>query len=685
MARILPTSRFGFIFVVSGWAVLLGAVPCRADWFDARWQYRRALAVNWDADHADGHELALAEFYAAGAKEDGSDIRVALENGRVIPSHVLQMGPGDIVRVVFALAPSVSGYEVYWGNANPAIPPPPAGTGDVKYESGLLMEMRQWRGRRPENMEGLLSDWNDLTSLAPGGPPAVVGKTLIGQPFYGLNPFGDQLHCMVKLRGALVVPVTGEYFFAGAAQQRGGVFIDGKPALWLPGIARDERFSARIALSRGRHEFVAYYTFQSDTGMISVLWRLPGMEKLEIIPRTAFGMFGHAKAGALEERQKPLTADFDIAYQGEYFIGGNYSHRYIFDAHAPAGSGVEPKKYDWDLGDGQVATGPTVEHVYLTAGVYAIKLTVHLAGQADTRTIRLAVDRDWANLDNPVEDPLLKTARIIEHYDVARAPENWLAWMAQIAREAQFHDAELAAAGRMAELARHADVSESLQTLEDVSHDLEIAGKTDRAVKMWERVGEQSDLQPAAAAYECELLTWRAADFAAALKVGGKFSDSVDARLRRAYAEALVLGGHADEGAKIFADLQAIGDNGIRAAAMSGAMARTIEFRIAQRDWENGEDDWENWEARSPTVFMEGYSVLLRTKLMEERGGTAAAAKVAEAFADAAPESAYAPALLDRAAKLVEKSDPAKAAELRKKMKERYPEDPLAGEGKQRE
>jgi hypothetical protein len=68
----------------------------------------------------------------------------------------------------------------------------------------------------------------------------------------------------------------------------------------------------------------------------------------------------------------------------------------------------------------------------------------------------------------------------------------------------------------------------------------------------------------------------------------------------------------------------------------------------------------------------------LRVKLMELRHEPAAAAKMAEAFATAVPQSSYAPQLLDRAAKLLATIDPAKSKELRERLKEKYPEDPLS-------
>jgi hypothetical protein len=103
-----------------------------------------------------------------------------------------------------------------------------------------------------------------------------------------------------------------------------------------------------------------------------------------------------------------------------------------------------------------------------------------------------------------------------------------------------------------------------------------------------------------------------------------------------------------------------------------------VEFFITEKDPESGEEAWERWQSKFPSDFLEGYSVVLRTKLMELRNRRDAAAKLAEAFASAQPQSPYAPQLLDRASKLLASADPTKSQALRQLLKQKYPEDPLS-------
>jgi hypothetical protein len=138
-----------------------------------------------------------------------------------------------------------------------------------------------------------------------------------------------------------------------------------------------------------------------------------------------------------------------------------------------------------------------------------------------------------------------------------------------------------------------------------------------------------------------------------------------------------VLSQKIDEGRRVLL-LLPVEEPSDRQAAVSGAMARTIEFFISDGDAEAGEEAWDRWQNHFPGEFLDGYGVLLQTRLMELQKAPEAAARVAEAFARAVPRSSYAPQLLWRAAKLLQKSDGARSKAILDLLKEKYPEDPLS-------
>jgi hypothetical protein len=318
-----------------------------------------------------------------------------------------------------------------------------------------------------------------------------------------------------------------------------------------------------------------------------------------------------------------------------------------------------------------------VDHVYLTDGIYTVKLKASVGENSDTQTVRLAVSRNYAHILDSREDQPTILSGIVQGYDLNLISVDTLPKVIQLYLTAEQPTDAVDAADKLAALPHHADSGASVTALVALEKKLISVGKPEQMVEIWDRVPGNSDLQPPAARHAAEMAMWWTGDFAKAVKLLKPLSNRSDPGLHRQYGQALVLAGQADEGRKLLeAETSTVAAN--RKAALSGAAARSVEFFITSGDVESGEDAWEKWQARFPTDFLEGYSVMLRTKLMELRKRNDAAAKLAEAFANAQPLSPYAPQLLDRASKLLASTDPAKSEALHQQLKQKYPEDPLS-------
>lgn len=628
-------------------------------------EFRRTLTVDWNPDKATGDELAVAEFYTDGhCMPNCADIHVSTSEGEVVASHILRLGPGDRVSVIFQLAKHVKTYVVSFGGDKPAAQRKELD--DAKYQVGLHLVMRALAGGPIRNFQQMEAAWDRGQT--------VIGETMIDEPIYGLNPFGPQEQWISKITGGFFAPIDGEYIFSIYARDRGALYIDGNPTLFAVTGPADTRIRTKVQLKRGRHPFLFYLADLGGPGMFTVVWQRPDSPKFEVIPKTAFGVVFHATAGPLERVEGGLTADFTIKYSGECFYADVYSHRYHFAAHAARS---ERAKYEWDFGDGQTGEGKELDHVYLTSGTYPVTLTVVVGANKDAQTIKLAVSRDYEQLNDPPTDTPAVQAQVVATYDVTKMPEAWLPRAAWLDQRAGQIDAALAVGTWLAARHTHPDPNNAISALQDVTHDALAGGKSAAAIKLWETVPTQSDLQPRAGTQLARLLLWRAADFDRAVKLLKPLQEGGNEKIKRLYGEALVLDQKAEEGAKILRSLP-VQEPPERRAAISGALARTIEYYIAEKDWETGESAWENWQQQFPADFLQGYSVMLQTRLIELKKEPAIAAKVAEAFARAVPSSSYAPQLLDRASKLLAQSNPADSAVLHQLLKDRYPEDPLA-------
>jgi PKD repeat protein len=654
--------RYALAIVFS---MLLFAPACRAGWWDSNWTCRRSLPIIWDDEHATGNDLASCVFYTDGhALPNGEDVRVTTEDGKLLPSHVLMVGPGDRIRVVFAMEKGVRNYFIYFGNLNPA--PPPPGMDDVKYKCGLLLETRQWTG-------GAVTNFRQIEQSFERSKP-VLGKMMIDQVFLGYNPFGPQEQWISKFTGEITAPQEDDYFFAVAADDAGALYIDGKPLVYAPNGGGDIRYHATIHLTEGPHEFVVYHVNFAAQAYISVGWRRVSQPKIEIIHREAFGVCFSGLSGPLEIHNKSLVADFGINQMGECFFADGYSYHFRF---TPRPSLANADKFQWSFGDGQTSTKSEVDHVYITDGIYPVKLTAHEGPNSDTQTVQLAVSRNWAHILDSRQDQPQILSGLVQDYDAKAIPDSNLPRLVQLSVTADTPELAVDFADSLAARKSHPDSSAAFAALNALEKKLIATGKADVAAAMWDKVPADSDMQPFAARRGAEMALWWTGDIAKAVHLLQPFAKRNDPGLIRQYGQALILSGHADEGKKLLESQQS-NVPPARRVALSGAAARNVEFFITNNDPESGEEAWDRWQARFPSDFEEGYSVMLRTKLMELRKRGSAAASIAEAFANAEPLSPYAPQLLDRASKLLASTDAAKSQALHQQLKQKYPEDPLS-------
>ena len=585
------------------------------------------------------------------------DIRVATEDGHLCPVRVLEMGPGDAARIVFELRKGEKKYAVYWGNPHPDPLPANAGT-EVPIRFGLLFEARGLGNGNPNDFASLEKAWQSGTRS--------FGGDMIDRPFIGYNPCTHSERTINKLTGSLFAPVDGEYQFAGACDDAGALYIDGKPLLNIPGCFADIRFNKTIDLTRGRHDFLMYHANYTGDMVISLGWKRPDAAKLELLNRESFGICARGMAGPMEQIKESLTADFTVEPIAETFEHdpsstraeqGNYSQLYRFKALMPHDRADVTAS--WDFGDGQTASGPTQDHVFLVEGINPVKLTFKVGVNTRSETNSVLVERNFAQGDQPqTNDPPIQS-KIVANYDVNTLPDRDLMWAMILHAKAGAGSAAIIAADRLASLAKHSDPNQVYAALEEMGDSL----NESQTLDLWQKVPTASDLQPRAVKKLSEMLLWQEGDFNAAADALRSFASRRDAGILRRRGESLVLGGKIDEGRAIFAGLHS-SDAPDKSAAISGAMARTVEYYLTEKDVLAGADAWERWQNRFPDSFLEGYSVVLRVKLMALDKRESAAAKVAEAFADAVPNSSYAPQLLDEASKLLAGSDAAKSAQL---------------------
>ena len=224
---------------------------------------------------------------------------------------------------------------------------------------------------------------------------------MIDKPFYGYNPATEKDRTISRISGPLFAPVDGEYLFAGSADDRAAMYIDGKPALLMPGIRRRHPLQhASFDLTRGRHEFVVYHLNTGLDFRLSVGWRAPGVSEGRCDPA---GMsFGATPIGSvvgrLEQLDKPMTADFQADYRGEFFVADKYLHRYRFSAVMPK-SIEQCRHMTGILAMGKPAGIGCRSCISQRRDVIRFACTFRIGANSDAQTTKFIVMRNYERTD----------------------------------------------------------------------------------------------------------------------------------------------------------------------------------------------------------------------------------------------------------------------------------------------
>ncbi len=161
------------------------------------------------------------------------------------------------------------------------------------------------------------------------------------------------------------------------------------PAQGVPSDNYSVRWSQRPFFEEGYYVFKAYVQggvrLWVDGNLLLDEWQMQGPVELPTIPFYLsrgghdmridyFKNTGNGQIKVWWEKQEPVQGpDAVINGPGEVQVGQN-AH---FDANSSSvATGNHLVSFDWDFGDGATASGPVVDHVYNSAGEYAVKLVI---------------------------------------------------------------------------------------------------------------------------------------------------------------------------------------------------------------------------------------------------------------------------------------------------------------------
>ena len=648
--------------------------------------------------------IVVAEFFHHGEiRPDGRNVVVAAQNKELVPSRVLQLGPGDFCRLAFQTVKGQTEYDIFYGG-EPPTERPPAWT----CRDGLLLETRQFKH----------CDFNSLDSVRSAfNAAAPIGADYVDAVFHGENPFSLKREPFLsRYSGYLDLDKAGTYGFIASSQDCSFLLIDGKLAASAPGrhgpLYRAHRGVRHdVKLSAGEHRFEYYHAAAGTNAVMVAAWEIdPPEEKPQqpaAIPPEAFRAYlaAHLPAGNVSLRTTRLVPDFLVKIAGDVPLPDNDVPLVgaLFRDVSPKALTMQGAKIEWDFGDGQTSDLPNPDHVYLHPGLYTTKLSIRRGGKSLEMANRLYIDRPLLTHKDKLHS-LDQYLKIIETYDpktldAVALRQLVLALEAKsLAAESRAEDAANKAAAaeeypnRRPDAKKEAvrskkpaqdEVPESQRCLaaavaagkaafvddsaakgdEDLLKLAQLIGPMARhrlgdsetAFQIWQGAAARIAAAEPKAACESmaadiaisDLLNVAAAKpllEAATKRLGKGNSGPIAANLRRVWGDYYAATGDSKAARNAYAEAEQLVGNTrrlIEKTASRGAHARSTEEFIKQKQFARAAEEIQSWQREFPTEKIDGYLTLLCARYWAGRGKYPQAVAQTEQLLAVSPDSPY--------------------------------------------
>ena len=678
-------------------ALVLSAlwVPAPADqapWFNAAWKARRVIDASARNTGYPGDEVGVVTFYTGGmARPDAADVRVAVKGRRLVKHRVLQVGPGDLVRVAFEATPGLERYYVYFGN------PKAQQAETLEIKRGLLLEVRVAKGgAQPRDIKTLRKAWKQAEP---------VGADFVPTVMLGHNPFMDSRQpALLHFTGWFVPSRPGTYEMAISSQGGALIEIDEQPVVAWPGRhgpTRQARHVKKLSMTQRPHRLDYWNVAPGGRTVAVAAWRTPDQKRKRFssIPPDVFLPIARAKLVEMDLKGEPLVADFFPERAGETWWPDQYASRIRFRNLSQGVSSRHGGEFKWHFGDGQTATEAEPTHVYLAPGEYKVTLRASRGSQANTFKTTVYAGRNWRAQAKRSIGPAKAYARAVARYDFATLDTRNLALAVDLFEHESLHKPLIAAARELVFERKKVPEEQMLDTGLLLAENLRATDRHQDAVRAYKQLEERlgrRDRKARAAVQIGETLLRELHQYDAAEKAYRRVLKTYEKagvawELRRAHIGLGDIWRHRGEGEKAREAYETARDIEVAPrppkteAVRIGTLARYVEEYTRQEDWEWAFKFLEDWAWEFPLAKLEGHWSLLRAKALRKKGRPQAALREALDLTAANPASPYAVRLLMFAAdSCAEQGNRRKARLLLQTAVEDYPEDPYRDAARRR-
>jgi tetratricopeptide (TPR) repeat protein len=649
-------------FVVGILALITCPARAAEPWRLPDWTARAVVEIHTPSTEADVDAAGVKIVCQGRAKPDGADYRVLDAAGKPFPFQLDFHDAEHYSLLTFKADNPKQKFYVYFGNPKatraaeqtPDFPAPGGGppTGGWVPHADFVYQTID----RPHTAD--ITKEHDPDNIAEMTKLIADSKAKDGARWQrrvadGYNPFGSSEYYISIYRGWVRVPKAGPYQFCTVSNKASFSFLDGKPLIHWPGQHTVERgargeVNAKVDLTAGLHYLEYYHETTPLEHMAYLGWRPSGdAGQFSPIPESFYTAPHTAVVTAYEDAKGPLLTFEPVIVDSVWPVErneGQYTRvRFTAGKTPPL---LEGTKYQWEFGDGQTATGPEVEHVYLTLGLQTVTLMAQ--GPAGTQTTRwpLSIFEIEHVVDQFKEGRPTDYAKLVKGYDRNKLSADALKELQHLLAEGddpaeavevgktflqRFPNAEPLTQGRVRRLMADCAVRMDKGNLDEAIANYEAAlvketpavEKLDVLAHLIRLVGVQRE-QPEKAAP----IFAKADETAKSAKV----DDEVQAAYRRAViamGDVRLWQGKLDDARSLYARAEKLGafiPSQVRAARL-GAYPDSLQEYLDVGNTGAALDLVDKWDEKFPTEKPNGHSFFWRGKVLMRRGQPADAVR----------------------------------------------------------
>jgi tetratricopeptide (TPR) repeat protein len=626
------------------------------------WTARAVVEIPAPSTEADVDAAGVKILCQGRAKPDGADYRVLDADGKPVPFQLDFHDADHYSLLTFKVDNPKQKFHVYFGNPKatraaeqtPDFPTPGGGPpigGWVPHADFVYQTIDRPRAAdiTKEHDPDNIAEMSKLIAASKGKDGARWQRRVAD----GYNPFGSSEYYISIYRGWVRVPKAGPYQFCTVSNKASFSFLDGKPLIHWPGQHTVERgargeVNAKVELTAGLHYLEYYHETTPLEHMAYLGWRPSGdAGQFSPIPESFYTAPHAAAVTAYEDAKGPLLSFEPVIVDSVWPVErneGQYTRVRLTAGKTPPLP--EGTKYQWDFGDGQTATGPEVEHVYLTLGLQVVTLTAQ--GPAGTQTTRwpLSIFEIEHVVDQFKEGRPKDYAKLVKGYDRSKLSADALQELQHLLAEGdepaeavevgktflqRFPNAEPLAQGRVRRLMADCAVRMGQGNLDEAIANYQAAlvketpavEKLDVLARLIRLVGVQRE-QP-----EKAVPIFAKADETAK---SAKVDDEIQAAYRRAViamGDVRLWQGRLDDARSLYARAEKLGafiPSQVRAARL-GAYPDSLQEYLETGNTGAALDLVDKWDEKFPTDKPNGHSFFWRGKVLMRRGQPADAVR----------------------------------------------------------